>query len=108
MYIAVHALMTTLIAVIPASVSAGRYFEPARQNEVRSKSVPFKVAGKWERSVCVLVAPTTSDQQLAALVNEFRQARASGTLGRLLPATTPNGSKGPFGIVQVFIMSDPK
>jgi hypothetical protein len=69
----------------------------------------FKVVAKdIPTAVCVLVPPDTTDEQLASLVNAFRIARARGTLGTMIPPTTPRAPRGPFAAVTVFVMSDPQ
>ena len=80
---------------------------PAPLQQQAASAVPFKVIGKEESSVVIVVPPATTEAQLVALVNAFRAARAAGTLATMIPPTTPGGSNGPYGGVQVFIFSDP-
>jgi hypothetical protein len=55
----------------------------------------------------IVVPPDTTDAQLAALINRFRTARASGSLAQLIPPTTPRGNRGPYAAVEIFVFSDP-
>ena len=80
---------------------------PAPPQQQAAASVPFKVIGKEEMSVSIVVPKATTDEQLVALVNRFRSAREAGTLATMIPPTTPGGSNGPYGGVQVFIFTDP-
>ncbi len=84
----------------------------SQRSQVTAQGAPpaspaFKVAGRDSTALTVLVPPPTTQVQLAALLNKFRTARMNGTLATLIPATTPRGSKGPYGIVMVFVLSDP-
>lgn len=67
----------------------------------------FKVVGQDSTAVSVVVTPNTTEAQLVAVINNFRAARMSGTLAKLIPPTTPKGSRGPYGIVMVFVFSNP-
>jgi hypothetical protein len=69
---------------------------------------PFKVAGHDSTAFTIVVAPSTTEQQLTALINGFRAARANGSLNQLIPPTTARGSKGPYAVVMLFVMSDPR
>jgi hypothetical protein len=71
---------------------------------------PFKVTAIEGRSILsVLVAPTTSDDQLRALIRAFRRARQSGTLGALgIPPTTQGGTKEPYAVVGIYVFTEPK
>jgi hypothetical protein len=69
----------------------------------------FTVVGEDDPAVRVIVVdPTTSEDQLIALVNGFRAASAAGTMGQLLTPTTPKAPKGPYQVVWVLVMSDPQ
>jgi hypothetical protein len=72
-----------------------------------SDLVSFKVAARSSTAETLLVPPDTSEADLTKLVNALRTARGKNTLGKFLLPTTPNGSNGPFGIVMLFVMSDP-
>lgn len=69
---------------------------------------PFKVAAQYKTNLALRVSPETSSEQLKSLVLTLRKARRENTLGRLLPPTTPGGSKGPYGIVVVYVYSEPE
>lgn len=67
----------------------------------------FKVIGKYRSVVNVLVNKNTNNNEIKALIIRFREARASSTLGSInIPPTTPGGSKGPYGIIQIFVFSE--
>jgi len=80
---------------------------PAPPQQQAASAVPFKIIGKEEYNLSIVVPQATTDEQLVALVNSFRAARAAGTLATMIPPTTPGGSNGPYGGVQVFIFTDP-
>jgi hypothetical protein len=42
------------------------------------------------------------------LIFALRGARRQNRLGELLPPTTPGGSKGPYGVVIVYVYEDPE
>jgi hypothetical protein len=66
------------------------------------------VTAQVMRSFALLVPEGTSNEQLKALVLALRQARRENRLSELLPPTTPRGSKGPYGIVVVYVYSEPE
>lgn len=68
----------------------------------------FKVTGQHMTNVALLLPKDTSSEQLKMLVLALRKARRENRLGQFLPATTPRGSKGPYGIVVVHIYSEPE
>ena len=76
-----------------------------------AESLPsFKVATRDLISVCGLVPPGTTEQQLKMLVHALRDARRAGTLRERfgIQPTTPGGVKGPYGNVSVYIFSEPR
>ena len=68
---------------------------------------PFKVTAQYRTNLALLVPRETSNEQLKALVLTLRKARRDNRLDQLLPPTTPGGSKGPYGIVVVYVYSEP-
>ena len=70
--------------------------------------MPFKVAAQAGPAIALLVARNASDDDLTKLVRAIQKARSDGTLDKLIPATTPRGSRGPYAIVNLFVMSDPQ
>jgi hypothetical protein len=68
----------------------------------------FTLNAQVMRSFALLVPEGTSNDQLKALVLGLRQARRENRLSELLPPTTPRGSKGPYGIVVVYVYSEPE
>lgn len=68
----------------------------------------FKVVGQDLTAISILVPPTTSTGQLKALIHEFRRARQSNTLSKMIPATTKGGDMGDYAIVLIFVFSDPQ
>lgn len=66
----------------------------------------FKVVGKDSAALSIVVPADITEAQLVALINGFRVARANGTLAKLIPPTTPNGSRGPYAAVEVFVFTD--
>ena len=66
----------------------------------------FKVVGKDSAALSIVVPADVTEVQLVALMNSFRAARANGTLAKLIPPTTPNGSRGPYAAVEIFVFTD--
>jgi hypothetical protein len=69
---------------------------------------PFKVTAQYNTNIALLVPSKTPSEQLKHLILTLRQARRENKLGQLLPPTTPGGSKGPYGIVVVYVYSEPE
>ena len=69
--------------------------------------VPSTVAARFSTAAILLVPAQTTDTELTTLLNALRAARTNGRMGKFIPPTTPTGSKGPYGIVMLFVMSDP-
>ena len=66
----------------------------------------FKVAVHSRDGVILLVSASTTDSELANLLNALRTAKKNGSLAGFFPPTTPGGSKGSYAAGQVFVMSD--
>jgi hypothetical protein len=71
-------------------------------------AAPFKVTAQYRTNLALLVPSETQNEQLKNLVLALRKARQENKLGQLLPPTTPGGSKGPYGIVVVYVYSEPE
>ena len=104
-----HTVLTVILLVgglsfVPREGHAQRgqgALEGARAN------VPsFKVVGRDSAALSIVVPADVTEPQLVALINGFRVARANGTLAKLIPPTTPNGSRGPYAAVEVFVFTD--
>jgi len=83
--------------------------ETRNDSNVISKptSLPrYEIAGTTTSTVGIAVAKNTTRQQLTELVHEFRKARMTNTFNKLIPPTTPRGSKGPYFVVTVYILDD--
>jgi hypothetical protein len=78
---------------------------PSRESP--SNLASFKVAAQSSTAVAVLVPSKTTEEELTQLINGIRKARTDGSLSQMIPPTTPGGSRGPYAIVAVFVMSDP-
>ena len=70
--------------------------------------IPFKVAAQSGTAMVLLVDRTSTDEDLTRLVRAVQKARAEGTLPDLIPPTTPGGSRGPYAVINLFVMSDPQ
>lgn len=70
-------------------------------------AAPFKVTAQYMNNLALVVPNETSSEQLRALVLTLRKARRENRLGELLPPTTPGGNKGPYGVVNVYVYSEP-
>jgi hypothetical protein len=66
----------------------------------------YKVIGKDFTSFAILVSPTTTDDQLTLLINQFRKARTENTFSTMIPPTTPGGAKGDYFGVWVFVFTE--
>lgn len=67
---------------------------------------PFNIMGRDIASVSILVSENTTEKEFENLVYGFQAARKLNTLSKLIPATTPGGSRGDYGIVWIFIFSE--
>jgi hypothetical protein len=72
-----------------------------------SNHVPFTVGGQEKTAVSIVVSPDVTSEQLKDLVFAFKTARENGTLSKMIPPTTKGGAIGDFGIVWVFVFSEP-
>jgi hypothetical protein len=68
----------------------------------------FKVSGRHMTGLALLVPKETTSAQLKALILALRKARQDKRLDKLIPATTPGGSAGPYGIVVVSVYTEPE
>ncbi len=70
--------------------------------------VMFKVQTTiLEMNTLGLIVPSqATDSQIVALLKRLKQARLKGTLGELLPSTTPGHKLGDHAIADIFIFSD--
>lgn len=70
--------------------------------------VMFKVQTTLvEMNTLGLVVPSqATDSQIVALLKRLKQVRLEGTLGELLPSTTPGHKLGDHAIADIFIFSD--
>ncbi len=70
----------------------------------------FKVAGTYKKTILtLLVRPETSREEIKRLLLGLSAAANTKSLDKLgIPATTPGGSYGPHGIVNIYILKDPK
>lgn len=57
-------------------------------------------------SLAYIVPENTSRDELKKLINEFRSAREGKYLDKMIPATTPGGALGDYGIVWILVFSD--
>jgi hypothetical protein len=68
----------------------------------------FEVGGVTTSTVSLIVPKTTSNEQLTALVRDFQKAKQENNFARLIPPTTPKGNRGPYFVVTVYVLDDPK
>lgn len=68
----------------------------------------FKIVGRDRTSLSILVPPDTAKNQIKELILEFRKARQTGTLSKMIPPTTPGEEYGNYAVVVVFIFSEPR
>lgn len=74
---------------------------------IADKIPSFKIIGRTQTALSILVPENTNEDQLKALLFKFREARQSNTLSTLIPATTPSGQKGDYAIVWIFVFNEP-
>jgi hypothetical protein len=70
----------------------------------------FQVAGIYKKTILtLLVPPHTSRDDIKRLLLGLSAAANSKSLDKLgIPATTPGGSYGPYAILNIYILKDPK
>jgi hypothetical protein len=72
-----------------------------------ASSLPsFEVVGRDKTVLSIIVPQNTPPAQLKALILQFRNARKSNSLSTMIPATTPGGGLGDYGIVWVFVLTE--
>jgi hypothetical protein len=71
----------------------------------KSGDIDFQVVGRTMSALNISVPDDATDAQCEALINKFRDARKAGTLGKLIPPTTPGSAKGDYGVVWIFLFS---
>jgi hypothetical protein len=57
-------------------------------------------------AIILLVPSSTTDSQVVALLQYLQKARVDGSLGTLVPPTTPEDKHGEFAIADIYIFSD--
>jgi len=57
-------------------------------------------------AVAVLVPPDTTDEQVAQLLQRFKQARIDETLEQYIPPTTRGDKLGPHAIADIYVFSE--
>jgi hypothetical protein len=67
----------------------------------------FQVVAQYESNLSILVTQNTTAEQLKALIFEFRAARKSNTLSKMIPATTRGDRLGDYVGVCIFVFSEP-
>ncbi len=67
----------------------------------------FKVTARDTTTLALVVPPATTKGDLKNLILAFRNARQQQTLSILIPATTPGGAMGNYGVVWIFIFTEP-
>jgi hypothetical protein len=74
-----------------------------------ASSLPsFQVIGQDKTALSILVPKNTTTEQLKTLILEFRSARQSHTLSKMIPPTTKGGSQGDYWLVWIFVFSEPE
>lgn len=68
----------------------------------------FQVIGRYDRSLSILVPQHTTNEHLKALIFEFRTARKSNTLSKIVPATTRGDQLGDYAVITVLVFSEPE
>lgn len=90
-------IVLTLILLISSAASG----------ETKQLLPKYKITAKAERAFSVLVDKNTTKEQLRDLIFAFKNARNQGTLHVMgIPPTTPNGSKGDYAIVGIYVFTN--
>jgi hypothetical protein len=59
-------------------------------------------------AISLVVPPQATDSQVVGLLKRLRKERLEGTLGDVIPATTPGHKLGNHAIADIYIVSDAK
>jgi hypothetical protein len=59
-------------------------------------------------AMSIVVPAQVTASQIVGLLKQFKQARLSGSLGTMLPATSPGHKLGDQAVADLYIFSDPK
>src|SRR5437764_7513764 len=99
MTIAIRTALLGLLSIVALSDPTHAYPQRSQLSMPQGRpTIPsFKVAGRDSTALSIVVPPDTTEAQLVTLVNNFRAARMNGTLAKLIPATTPKGSRSGLG-----------
>ena len=73
-----------------------------------SQSIAFTVGESTTSTVALIVPKSATKQQLYSLIMDLRKAKQENNFARLIPPTTPRGNRGPYFVVTVFVLDDPK
>jgi hypothetical protein len=66
----------------------------------------FKITGRYENQLAILVPKNTSSAQLEQLIYEIKKAREGNYLNKYFPPTTPKGKMGIYAIIGVYVFAD--
>ena len=97
-----------LSAALAAVLVATSIFMPAAGARGADELPQFKVTGRHRTALALLVPKETTSGQLKALILALRTARQEKRLDKLIPATTPGGAAGSYGVVVVWVYSEPE
>jgi hypothetical protein len=68
----------------------------------------FKVTGRYRTGLALLIPKDTTSAQLRMLILALRNARLEKRFDKLIPATTPGGAAGSYGIIVLFVYTEPE
>jgi len=81
--------------------------KPLGDSTFAASSIPkLQVVAQYNNWLSILVPQNTTTEQLKALILEFRSARKTNTLSKMIPATTPGNPSGHYAIVGIFVFSE--
>lgn len=94
-------VLVALILTILSSITSPR---------VSAQVLPsFEVVGRDFTSLSIVVPSNTTKEQLKALILGFREARKNNSFRKMnIQPTTPRGKKGDYGIVMIFVFTEPE
>lgn len=85
--------------------------KPAKAAEVKglfpSNLPKYKVTGRYEHAVSILVSPKTTNEQLKALLQAFRVAREQDAFQNMDPPIIRGSIRGDWVVVMIYVFSNP-
>jgi hypothetical protein len=90
----------------PGSIPERMQGAPAEETEAAPVMFKVKVVMPELNAIGIFVPQQATESQVAGLLKRFREARLTGTLSSLVPATTPGHKLGDNAIADIYVFSD--